>query len=195
MVSKHATSRTSFFPTSVRKALSTVAFLIAATLFSFTFALLRQGHPDDSLFAVGTTVLGGAFLIASVSGLRPSCQHENSPANKFANRLPNAVMRLISFALGAIALLGCSFVLFDIVLILNNDYLHWFDSNRSISGGNGLLFELLTMVVVVGSLGAFLIWYALRQLGIWNRLRKLLNLHRSGFESESDNGQENPEDL
>lgn len=170
MTPHETTSRPALVPKWIVRTLSTVAVLLAVAFFIVAIAFQRRGLTDDTLAAVAAALIGSVFLIAGVAGLQNTHSKANDATCKksFVSRFPDGIIRLVSLILGSVAVIGGIDFLRMSFVVLNQEYLHYFEFSRSYHSGSGsqggLLAEFAIMGFALTGIGLFLLWYAAHPL-------------------------------
>lgn len=143
--------------------------VFALCAFITVFAFLRRALPDDGLAAVASALIGSILLIAAVAGfqytIRPTKSAIKQPR---AELFSNGVVRCIAAVLGVAAVMGGIGFVHDSIIVLNQEYLHWFESSLSIYSASSSQETFIAESAVMGflflTIGLFLLWYAVHPL-------------------------------
>ncbi|MFH1301440.1 MAG: hypothetical protein ABIK07_10290 [Planctomycetota bacterium] len=152
--------------------LSVIAVLLALTFFGVAAVFQSRGLTDDTLAAVAATLIGGILLIAGIAGIAGiQSRHrkgDTETKKTVISRIPNGVIRVIALLLGSSAVPGGIDFLCMSFIVLNQEYLRYFEFSRSYHSGHGSQAGLLAEFAIMGfgltGIGVFLLWYAVHPL-------------------------------
>lgn len=140
--------------------LAVIGGLLTVVSFVGTSVFVHRGLANDTQGAVATTMIGTILLIASFLAYRTA----RKPRLNAASRKRNAPIRITIAFISLVALFGGIDFAWMSVIVINQDYLHWFYSSRSFgpSGGsmNSLLADFVVTAFILTGIGTFLLWFS-----------------------------------
>lgn len=148
MTAQESTPPPAVVPKWIVTTLSVFALVLALAFFSIAAFFQSRGLTDDTLAALAAALIGGIFLIASVTGIQTTRRGVDTETKKtIASRIPNGIIRLIALLLGSIAVIGG----------ISELYVSFISGSQT-----RLLGRTAVFCFGLTAIGLFLVWYALK---------------------------------
>ena len=153
-------SRPRLAPPWLLRFLSVIALALSLTFFVIAAVFFQRGLTTDTQATIAATMIGIILLIASFLAYRIQPTKHNRMSRKLS--VPIRAMIVLTSLVALFG--GVDFARMSIIVI-NQEYLHWFYSSRSYgpSGGsmNALLADFSVTAFVLIGIGSFLFWFAI----------------------------------
>lgn len=175
MTIQQNSSRPIAVPSWLVRTFSAIAVLLALSFFAI--AIVFQSRVSDNTLdtsaAVAAALISSVFLISAVAVLLCTRRKvdESGKNETGANRLLNRTVHVVAFVLGSVAVFGGIDFLCMSFVVLNQQYLHYFEFSQSYHSGTGSQAALLAEFAITGFLltvaGVFLVWYVTRPIALF----------------------------